>query len=86
MAGLSVALPGGGGLGIGGMGLPPLQMSSSATARLEQQGNSFGASFGDWTVNVSGSGKATQSATSAPFQLTWWMVAAGVGAAWLLLK
>lgn len=66
--------------------LPPLNFSSSAASRLDQNGASFGASFGDWTVNVSGSGKANQSATSSPSSVNWLMWGVVVGAAWLLLK
>lgn len=84
MAGLSFALPGGIGLGIGGMGLPPLQLSSSASSKIEQSGASLGASFGDWNVNVGGSGTALQGASSAP--LNWWLIAAAAGAAWLILR
>lgn len=84
MAGVSFALPGGIGVGLGGMGLPPLQLASSASSGMEQSGASFGASFGDWNVNVGGSGAALQGATSTP--LNWWLIAAAVGAAWLLLR
>lgn len=83
MAGLSFALPGGVGLGIGGLGLPPLQMSSAAHSGMGQEGSSWGASMGDWNVNVSGSGAALQGASSTP--INWWLIAA-LGAAWFLLR
>lgn len=84
MSGISFALPGGVGIGLGGMGLPPLQMSSAAHSGMDQTGSSFGASMGDWNVNVGGSGTAAQSATSMP--LNWWLIAAVVGAVWYFRK
>lgn len=83
---LSFALPfpGGGGLGLGGsMGMPPLQLSSSATAALNQSGSQYGASNGDFSVNLGGSGAALQSASGG---LNWWLVAAAVGVLWYLKR
>jgi hypothetical protein len=82
--GLSFAIPGLDALGAG-MGLPPLQLSSSARSDWQQNGARFSASGnGDWVVNVAGSGTANQSA-SATGGITWWQIAAA-GAAWYLLK
>lgn len=67
---------------IPGLSLPPLQMSSSATAGMDQAGANWSASKGDWTVNVAGSGNAVQSASAG---INWWLVAAA-GVAWLLLR
>lgn len=66
--------------------LPPLHLSasSSAASRLDMGGSSFGASWGDWNVNVAGSGTALQSASSSP--LNWLLIAAAAGAAWFLLR
>ena len=81
---LSFAIPGVGSLGLGGGGLPPLQLSSSARSDWQQNGAQFSASGnGDWVVNVAGSGTANQSASASG--INWWLVAA-VGAAWFLLK
>lgn len=64
--------------------LPPLHfaMSSAATSGMDMGAARFGASFGDWNVNVAGSGTALQSASSA--KLNWWLLAAAVGAMWYL--
>ena len=84
MAGLNLAIPGVGSLGIGGMGLPPLQLSSSASSGMDQSGAQWSASGnGDWVVNLAGSGSAVQSATGGG--INWWLVAAA-GAAWYLLR
>ena len=64
--------------------LPPLQLSSSAGSGMEQSGAMFGASFGDWNVNVGGSGMAMQGASSMP--VNWWLIAAIAGAAWLIYR
>jgi len=83
---LSLSLPfaGGGGIGLGMPGLPPLQLSSSAKSGMEQSGASFGASWGDWNVNVAGSGTSMQGASSSP--INWWLVAVAAGAAWLIWR
>lgn len=62
--------------------MPPLQMSSSATADMNSSGTNSSASRGDFVVNIGGSGTALQSATGG---INWMLVAAGV-AAWLLLR
>jgi hypothetical protein len=82
---LSFSLPfaGGGGIGMGGAGLPPLQLSSSATATLNNAGAQYGASNGDWAVNLAGSGVSLQSASGG---INWLLVAAAVGAAWLITQ
>ncbi len=66
--------------------LPPLHfaMSSAATSGMDMGAAQFGASFGDWNVNVAGSGTASQSATSSA-GINWLWIAAA-GAAWLLLR
>ncbi len=64
------------------MALPPLQLSSSASSGMEQSGATFGASVGDWSVNLGGSGTAVQAAAGGG--LNWWLIAAGLGAVWLL--
>jgi hypothetical protein len=67
------------------MGLPPIQLSSSARSDWQQNGAQFaGSGNGDWVVNVAGSGTANQSA-SATSGINWWLIAAA-GAAWYLLK
>ena len=83
MAGLNFSLPfaGGGGVGLG-MGLPPLSLSSSASSGMDQSGAAFGASNGDWSVNLGGSGTSLQAASGG---INWWLIAAGV-AAWYLLR
>jgi len=65
--------------------LPPLAFTggSAGPSSSDMWGGSFGG--GDWVVNVAGSGKSNQSA-SATAGISWVMVAAAVGAAWLLLK
>lgn len=84
MAGLSLSLPfaGGGGIGMG-MGLPPLSLSSSASSGFDQHGAAFSASgYGDWVVNMGGSGTALQAGATG---INWWLIAAGV-AAWYFLR
>ncbi|GKT19557.1 hypothetical protein AVHY2522_22915 [Acidovorax sp. SUPP2522] len=84
MAGLSFALPGGGGLNLGLGGLPPLQFSSSAASGLDNRGANYSASgAGDWVVNLGGSGTALQAASGG---INWLLVAAAVGATWLLMR
>lgn len=84
MAGLSFALPGGIGLGIGGMPIPPMSFASSASSGMDQRGATQSASgAGDWSVNLGGSGTALQSATGG---MNWLLIAAAVGALWLLRK
>lgn len=84
MAGLSFALPGGGGFGLGGMGLPPLQLSSSASSGMDQRGASYaGSGAGDWVVNLGGSGTSLQAAAGG---VNWLLIAAIVGAVWMLRK
>lgn len=81
MAGLSFAVPG---LGSMGLGLPPLQLSSSAGSGMDQRGMGMSASgSGDWVVNLGGSGPSMQSASGG---LNWLLIAAAVGAVWLLRK
>lgn len=83
MAGLSFSLPfaGGGGIGMG-MGLPPLSMSSAAHSGQDNSGAAWSASgYGDWAVNLGGSGTAMQSASGG---INWLLIAAAVGAVWLI--
>lgn len=85
MAGLSFSLPfaGGGGIGMG-VGLPPLSLSSSASSGMDQSGAAWSASgYGDWSVNLGGSGTAMQSATGG---INWLLIAAAVGAVWLMRR
>ncbi|CAN7402158.1 hypothetical protein LJR129_002486 [Acidovorax sp. LjRoot129] len=79
---LNLAIPGVGSLGFG-MGLPPLQLSSSASSGMDQRGAHFGASNGDFIVNMGGSGTSLQGASGGG--INWWLIAAGV-AAWYFLK
>lgn len=66
-----------------GIGLPPLQLSSSASSGMDQRGAQTSASGnGDWSVNIAGSGTALQAASGG---INWWLVAAGA-AAWYLLR
>lgn len=83
MAGINFSLPfaGGGGVGLG-TGLPPLSLSSSASSGMDQRGASFGASNGDFVVNMGGSGTSLQGASSG---MNWWLIAAGA-AAWYFLR
>lgn len=64
--------------------IPPLSfnLGSSASSGMDQRGAQFGASFGDWTVNVAGSGTSAQSASGG---INWLLIAAAV-AAWYFLK
>lgn len=65
--------------------IPPLSfnLGSSASSGLDSSGAQFGASFGDWTVNVAGSGTSAQSATGGGIN---WLLVAAVVAAWYFLK
>lgn len=68
--------------------LPPLNLDfgSNAFSSLGLNGATWGGfGLGDWNVNVSGSGEATQSATSSSSTLLPWLVAAAA-VAFVLLK
>lgn len=81
--GINFSLPFGGGGGAGmGLGLPPIGFNSSASSGMDQSGAHFGASNGDFIVNMGGSGVAFQGASGS---LNWWLIAAGV-AAWYFLR
>lgn len=66
--------------------IPPLNfhMSSAAQSGMDMGAAQFGASFGDWNVNVAGSGTASQSATSSA-GINWLWIAA-LGAVWFLMR
>jgi len=71
--------------------LPPLnlQLSNSAKsgADMEQMGNDFTlGNSGAWNVNIGGSGKAVQGASSSAIPSWVWFAIAGLGALWLLKK
>ena len=81
---LSFAIPGIGSLGLGGGGIPLPSFASSANSAMDQRGAAMSASgAGDWQVNLGGSGTALQSATGG---INWLLIAAAVGAVWLLRK
>lgn len=67
--------------------LPPLSFSSSSSAKsgdssLTQGGSLFSASgAGDWNVNIAGAGPSIQASGASLL-----LLAAVLGAAWLLLK
>lgn len=83
MAGLSFAIPGIGSIG-GGFPVPMPSFNSSASSGLDQRGASQSASGpGDWSVNMGGSGTALQAASGG---INWLLIAAAVGAVWLLRK
>lgn len=83
MLNFSLPFAGGGGIGIGTGGLPPLSLSSSARSEWGQNGAAWSASgAGDWSVNLGGSGGGVQSAMGGINPL--WILA-GV-AAWYFLR
>lgn len=63
--------------------LPPLNLNTSSSSKLDQAGNAFTlGNAGAWNVNVGGSAPSLQSASSIP----WMWIALAAGALWLLKK
>lgn len=82
--GFNFAIPGLGNVGTGGFGIPLPSLNSSATSGMDQHGMAQSASGpGDWSVNLGGSGLSMQSASGG---MNWLLIAAAVGAVWLLRK
>lgn len=65
------------------MNIPPLNLNSTATSALSENGAYFSASGpGDWNVNLGSAGQSVNS-PKTPVLL---YLALGLGAMWLLLK
>ena len=72
----------------GGASMPGF--SNGATGRVDQNGSVFDTgNDGAWSVNIGGSGKATQSATATSTDgdgIPWLWIAGAAGVVWLLMR